>query len=414
MRAWCERVQYLAIGLWGCFFGAAVVMLLGAAVAYARSLRKIAANAAVSAVASSLYVAAHLGLLTSGQPAAQQVMLAWIAIAVSVVLTYTLFAVLGTLKKAAQRLQLVLGLLAIVMACFALQWVLSPHSFHLLGESMAAGLSAVALAGAIYSAFRGDKLAWAAMGALVCMMLAMVGLAATALAPSQASWELLAGTALAATLYLATMCGVLWTRYAYLIELRKVMAYGHSYDPVTKLRSTQETGNMLASVFKAFRAEHATLGVVVLTIGNLYALEQLYGMAAVNNALFVCAGRLKRCVSGAVEMGRLGSDGFVLLLPNCSESYKLVDLARAVEASLRRSVVLNTSATTKSLGVNNSTCVAEIGLGVLMVTTAQTRSADAVAMARRMSRTALSYPSRIAWFDDASGETVDLPDLKLL
>ena len=31
--------------------------------------------------------------------------------------------------------------------------------------------------------------------------------------------------------------------------------------------------------------------------------------------LFVCAGRLRRCVPRSVEMGRLGEDGFLLLVP---------------------------------------------------------------------------------------------------
>jgi GGDEF domain-containing protein len=38
--------------------------------------------------------------------------------------------------------------------------------------------------------------------------------------------------------------------------------------------------------------------------------------AAFNHALFVCAGRLRRCVPQNVEMGRLGEDGFLLLVPN--------------------------------------------------------------------------------------------------
>lgn len=388
-------------------------MLAGAVVAQVRSLKKIAANACVSALASSFYVAAFLGLISFRDPSTQLLFLAWIAIAASVVLTYSLFAVLGTLKQGVNRRRLVLGLSGVVLLAVVAQWLAMPRDFLALGIGIAAMLSLMALAAAVYSAVRGDRLAWAALTALIFMMLAMAGLDFIAFAPEHTAWEVHAATALSATIYLATMCLVLWFRYAYLIELRKVMAYGPSYDPVTKLRSSLETGHLLVSTFKSLRSEQATLGVAVLTISNMYALEQLYGSAAVNNALFVCAERLKRCVPSTVEIGRLGSDGFLLLMPKCADSYKLVNMARSVEVSLRRSVTLNTSATTKQLGTDSSQWVAEIGLGLLVVSTFGTSAADAVAMARRMSRTALSYPSRIAWFDHASGETVDLPDQRL-
>ena len=44
----------------------------------------------------------------------------------------------------------------------------------------------------------------------------------------------------------------------------------------------------------------------------------------------------------------------------------------------------------------------------------ESRGSDAIAMGRRMSRTAISYAGRIAWFDQSSGETVELPDNRLL
>ena len=88
-------------------------------------------------------------------------------------------------------------------------------------------------------------------------------------------------------------------------------------------------------------------------------------------------------------------------------------MARAVEARLRRSVSLNTSRKVSQLGAGNTVWVAEIGVGVLMVANPQTRGSEAIAMGRRLSRTAVSYASRIAWFDHSSGETVELPVLKV-
>jgi len=151
------------------------------------------------------------------------------------------------------------------------------------------------------------------------------------------------------------------------------MAMGPSYDPVTRMRSHTETGQMVGDIFRRRRDEPAgpdaaravdagngaegrvggvppaphrsgpQVGVMVVSIGNLYTLERLHGMAAVNHALFVCAGRLRRSVPAYVETGRFSGDGFVLLLRDCNDSGQLIRLAHLVEKRLSKSVVLNTS-----------------------------------------------------------------------
>jgi hypothetical protein len=42
-----------------------------------------------------------------------------------------------------------------------------------------------------------------------------------------------------------------------------------------------------------------SLGVVAVTLANLATLEALYGRAAYNHALYVSAGRLRRCTPRA-------------------------------------------------------------------------------------------------------------------
>ena len=171
---------------------------------------------------------------------------------------------------------------------------------------------------------------------------------------------------------------------------------------------------MVGAIFKSFRDKPQPMGVVVLTIANLYSLEQLHGVPAVNHALFVCAARLRRTVPSYIQMGRLGTDGFVLVMPHCKESRDLINIAKAVEARLRRSVSLNTSREAARLETDSTLWVANIGVGVLVVSNPESRGSDAVSMGRRMSRTAISYASRIAWFDESSGEAVELPDNRLL
>jgi GGDEF domain-containing protein len=243
------------------------------------------------------------------------------------------------------------------------------------------------------------------------MLVALTGLGWIALSQQQTPWPVHVVSAVAATLYLITMAGVLWMRYAYLVELHEAMAQGPSYDPVTRMRSHAETGQLVGTVFRGFRQDRIPLGIIVLTIANIYALEKLHGFAAVNSALFVCAGRLRRSVPANVEIGRLGSDGFLLVMRHCTDSGRLIDVARSLESRLRKSVVLNTRREVSQLESDSAVWRAEIGVGVMVVSNPAVRGSSAVAMARGMSRTAISYASRIAWYDQSSAEIVELPVL---
>ena len=407
-------MEKLIAGLWGCFFGVVIGMLAGSVFAYARSLHRIARNAALAAVASAFYAVAFLGGLPIENPQTLTVSLAFVTITVSVLLTYLLFALLGLTKSQRMRHGLFTALCSLFLIALVSGWQLSPGNFLLVGTIMATLLGLVALGVAAKKAWSDDRLNWAVVFGICCALVALAGLSAIAHDRDRVSLWVQAISALAAALYMVTIAGVMWSRYAYLIELHKLMAYGPSYDPVTRMRSHKETGQMVGAIFKNFRDKPERMGVVVLTIANLYSLEQLHGVPAVNHALFVCAVRLRRTVPSYIQMGRLGTDGFVLVMPHCKESIDLIKIARAVEARLRRSVSLNTSREVARLETDSTLWVGIIGLGVLVVSNPESRGSDAVAMGRRMSRTAISYASRIAWFDESSGETIELPDNRLL
>ena len=354
----------LAIGLWGSFFGVVAAILIGSGLAYLRSLRRVAVNAALSAAASAVYVTVFLIGFPATDEATQNRLLALISLAVSATLTYLLFAVLGFMRSAEVRQRALLLLCLAMMVALLLGWLL-PATLFFMACTVAAGLlGLLALGASVKRAVNADPLAWVVVFAICCMLVAMVGLDAIALDRAEADWALHALSAFAATLYMGSMAAVMWSRYAHLVELHKLMAYGPSYDPVTRMRSHIETGHMVGAVFKSFRASPKPLGVVAMTIANLYALEQLYGAHAVNHALFICAARLRRSVPTNVEMGRLGKEGFVLLMRNCSESADLIQLARTVQTHLRRPVSLNTSGDLETAG---TLWAAEIGAGVLLV-----------------------------------------------
>ena len=54
-------MEQFVIGFWGSFFGATTLMLAASAFAFRHALQRVARNAAVSALASALFVLAFLG-----------------------------------------------------------------------------------------------------------------------------------------------------------------------------------------------------------------------------------------------------------------------------------------------------------------------------------------------------------------
>ena len=402
-------METLIIGLWGFFFGTTIVILAGSAVAFSRSLRRIGLNAAVSALASAFFAVAFLGGLPIVDADTLARFLSHLTLLVSGLLTYQLFVTLGLLKSHTARRRAILALVALWVIIAAVGWQLLPWRFLALSAGTACLLALVGLTACLRSALRGERLAWAAVLSVFCVLVALGGFGWLALHRQDSLWQVHVMTALAATFYLSTLAYVLWTRYAYLIELHEVMAHGPGYDPVTRMRSNAETGQLVGDIFRRFREKPEPLGMIVLTIANLYTLEQLHSTAAVNSAFFVCAGRLRRLIPEHVEVGRLGKDGFLLIMQNCTDADRLIELASSVESRLRRSVALNTSRDAARLETANTVWVAEIGVGVMIVSDPTERGSNALALGRSMARTAISYASRIAWFDHSIKEIVELP-----
>lgn len=399
----------VAAGFWGCYFGTTALMLAGSALAYLRSLHRISLNAALSALVSGFFVISFLGGLPISDPDILSRLLAHITAFTASILCYLLLSTLGGLKSSDKRRRAMLTLGGVALAAVAAGWLLEPLQAIKLSLAETFVIGSFALSACIRSSIRGDRLALPSVWGLIFMLTALVGLGWIGLDRQHAPWQAHIVSAVAATLYLGTMSWVLWARYSHLIELHEVMVHGPGYDPITRMRSPAETGNMVNLLFEKFRSDSSPLGIVVLTVVNLYTLDKLHGQAALNHALFVSAGRFRRAVPANIEMGRLGQGGFVLIMPNCQDSGNLIDLARRVGARLSKPVLLNTSTDVTMLEGRTTRWAADLGVGVLKVSDPGMGSARAIAIARAMSRTALSYASRVAWFDHASGEIVELP-----
>jgi GGDEF domain-containing protein len=401
----------LAAGFWGAFFCAVALMLAGSLAAFFRSLQRVALTAGLSAVISALFVVAYLGWLPLGDADTQARVLAHLAIVSATALGLMLLALLGVLRQPQRAARVRRALVGTALATIAIGWLLQPMEALALSSVMAVVGGVLALAACWRSARRGDRLAWLAVYGVSFMLLALYGLSWIALDREHVPWYVHAASAVAGVCYLTSMALSLWARYSYLIELREVMAHGPSYDPVTRMRSHAETGQLVGSVFRHVEGEGDSqpVGVIAISIANLYALEQLHGRGAVNHALFICAGRLRRSVPADVEMGRLGDDGFLLLTRNSHDPVRLVEIARTVARRLANPVSLSTASDPSAAEAGRATWAAEVGVGVLAAATPQMRPSAAVNMARDMSRAAWGFASRIAWFDRDSRSIAELP-----
>ena len=396
----------VASGFWGAFFGTAALMLVVSLAAFVRSHKQVALMAGVSAAVSACFVIAYLGWLPlSGGAEAR--LLAHVAVATAVALALMLLSMLGLLRQPKLARVAYASLFGAGALTLAAGWALEAGEALTLSSVVAFGIGFAMLLAALRTALRGDRLAWAAVSGVFFMLVSVAGLSWIALHRG-APWPIHAVSAVAGVAYLCVMASALWSRYSYLLELSEVMAHGPSYDPITRMRSHSETGQMVGDVF--FRKEGGVkpVGVIVVCIANLYALENLHGRAAFNHALFICASRLRRVAPVNVEMGRLGEDGFLLLVRNPAEVDRLGALARQVRARLMRPVMLGTSADVAGLEAAATAWEAEVGIGVLATTT-QVRPSQAVSTVRAMARTAWTYPSRLAYYDMQAGQIAELP-----
>jgi len=402
-------MHVLAVGFWGAFFGTVALMLAGALAAFVQSHHRVALAAALSALVSGLFVVSYLGWLPIGDARHEARLLAHIGIFSATMLGLMLLAELGLLRDRDRRRRVLAAMLATATAAVAASWMVQPRAALALSAAMAVTVAVSGLLIGIRSARGGDRLAWLAVFSVASMLLSLGGLVWIALDRRGVPWPVHAASALAGMAYLAGIGTMLWQRYSYLIELREVRSQGPRYDPITRMQSSAATGNMVTQAFQR-QAQHPTRPVLLIavSIGNLYALEQLHGRAALNHALFVCAGRLRRCAPRDMEIGRLFDDAFLLVSREGRELERLVKLGRLLARRLSQPLTLVISDGGPQAQERRTEWVAQIGLG-LMANTVHAQPAEAIAKVRDMSRTAWSFASRIAWHDQASDMIAELP-----
>jgi GGDEF domain-containing protein len=398
----------LVAGFWGAFFGTAALMLAGAVVAWVRELRRVALVAASSTVTVVLFAVSYLGLVPFSGEAARVRMDANVFALCAALLGHLVLAMIGHLREPvrAHRRRAMLYGSSVVVALVG--WLLAPWQAFVLSSLNGFAIGLLALVLCIQRARRGDRLAGLAIAGVVSVVGAAAGLT-WIVVHDVAPWWLHAASAVAGMAYLAVIAVVLWQRFSYLIELREVLSHGAAYDPITRMRTHSDTGQMVGLAFFNQKRLGTLTGVIAVSIGNLLTLEQLHGRAAVHHGLFVAAGRLRRALPGDAEAGRLGEDGFLVLVREIDNANKLVELGHDIVRRLSRPVALSTSPEPGELESGQAYWVAQVGVGIV-VAGASERPSSAVAQARTMSKAAWGFPSRVAWEDD-SGCVAEAPQL---
>lgn len=400
-------MEPLVAGFWGAFFGTAALMLAGAVAAFLGSLRRVAVMAAISSALYIVFAASYLDLVQlAADPALRLRINGSVFMLAAVLLGHLVIAMLGHLREpqAARRRRAALYGLGIVFA--GTSWLLPAQAAFALCTAGGICIGVVALSLCIRRAQRGDRLAIAAIVGVLAISVSVLSLTWIAVA-GPLPWPVHALAATTGMVYLVVVALVLWLRFSYLIELRQVISHGPAYDPITRMRTHSETGQMVGLAFFNQAQQGALVGVIAVSIGNLLTLEKLHGRAAVNHGLFVSAGRLRRALPGVADAGRLGEDGFLVLVRDVDDVDRLVAAGHLIAERLTRPVALSTSAEMGQLESGKAQWVAQVGVGIVVAAVSERPSA-AVARARALSRAAWGFPSRVAWEDD-SGHVAEAP-----
>ncbi|HVE52434.1 MAG TPA: GGDEF domain-containing protein, partial [Ramlibacter sp.] len=243
----------VAAGFWGAFFCTATLMLVISLAAFFRSHRKVALMAGLASVISAAFVVAYLGWLPLPDAAEARV-LAHVAVFTSISLALMLMSTMGMLRQTPMGRTGIAVLLGAGVAVLLVGWMLEPAQSLAFGSLLAFAVGAAMLLIAARGAVRGDRAGWSAVLSIAFMLVAVSGLSWIALSRTTA-WPVHAVSAVAGVAYLCVIATVLWSRYSYLLELSEVLAHGPSYDPVTRMRSHTETGQMVGDVFFSRNAE---------------------------------------------------------------------------------------------------------------------------------------------------------------
>jgi GGDEF domain-containing protein len=399
------RMDAVAIGFWGAYFGSAALVFAGSLLLFVRSLRRAATIGLVAALVPTIYVLAFLGWLVPLEQDGYDRLVAHVTVVSGAALSIMLLTLLGRLRRrrSAQRAYAFLGVSAV--ATLAAGWASPPFVALAISCVYTVVVSAAMLLAAVRYAQQRHRMASSALLGVACIFVGAMCLESIALLRGAVPWPVHALAAVTGIVYMAIMAAALWLRVSYAMELREVIALGPTYDTITRMHAHTETGKVMGAFLRKARGDQS-VGVVAVTVANLRVLESLHGRAAQNHALFVCASRLRSCAPMGAELCRVGEDGFLMLIRSPDDMLLLRQLARQIRVRLLRPIRLATGQGVEP-GDEGNDWLPEIGVGIA-VSDARMPPGNAVATARAISRTAAGYPSRMAYCDSATNDVAEL------
>lgn len=380
----------VAVGFWGAWFGIAALAFLAGFVPLVHGLARLSLLMSATPLLNVVYVAATLGWFPGGAAVNLRLQSA-MALTDAVALSALMLLMVRTPRWVWRAWA---GCAAAGLGILGLSLALPPASGMLLCVGFAIAWAFLAMALLVSPrALRSERLAWLAICSVATAALGLAGTAWLAARGAAATpWQAHASIALVVIAHQACIAAAIWSRFSHLAELQLVRAYGSGWDPVTRMLSLDSAGRMINKVFSE-RSD--AVGVIVLNVANLYALENLHGRAEYNQALFVLASRVRSVVPAGAHTARLGRDEFLLLVRRPRSEDFLLLLAQRLRQRLARPITLGHGKQPSELRLGAHQWSAELAVGVVMAPAAS-HGAVAVNSARSMARTALTYASRIA------------------
>ncbi|MEO7392451.1 MAG: diguanylate cyclase [Ramlibacter sp.] len=193
---------------------------------------------------------------------------------------------------------------------------------------------------------------------------------------------------------------VLWRRDRHERRTRREDSRPSQFDPVTKLSSGI---NLVQRLIKAQRRRRRTRrdgAVLAIMVFDIERVAAQAGTAGVNEMFICIASRIQRQVGVVNPVGRYYDSCFVSLVETIQSPAGLRTLGLRVASSLRRPMEI-VSASGERIEIR-----ADIGVGVVHLSSGPAAVEDILHDAQRMAEAARAMRSRAAMLDPRSGEVV--------
>jgi GGDEF domain-containing protein len=199
----------------------------------------------------------------------------------------------------------------------------------------------------------------------------------------------------------------LWRRDRHEWKSERGDGRASQFDPVTKLYSGIALVQKLIKAQRRRRRTRRDGAVIAVLVFDIERVVAQAGPAGLNELFITLASRIQRQVGVVNPVGRYWERCFVSMVETIHSTAWLRTLGLRVSTSMRRPVQV-TNANGERIELQ-----ADIGVGVVHISSASDAIEDILHDAQRMAEAARTMRSRAAIMDPASGEVVPVEDANL-